>query len=564
MNAGDLLDQIVSICTTLTNEAMDLAKQKAKQSGFDVDRALVPLDESFINLSSARAILEDAIEKRKLTELPITVQKEISANLEGIAKSLQGLAGGVDEVVNLTNGIEALNTAIWKYGFHNLSEEVLGYQRKLNQLKTQEVRISKLVSDLAEATSSSDRARAASDAAEKESEGARLALENAQKNAASCAVLLDQIKLSADQISAVYSTIKQQEKQSGELSANIKTANNELLSLDTSIKGFYGDVDEYRKKITQTTDDASKLITNSDAAVKKLIEESVSKIDAAYASLQEEAQTVARELTAKIDTSVKLNNDKTEALLTDTVTDLSAFQKAADTRLTSILDNFTIESQKLTSRTDERVQAAEVRLDARSAETIEANQQRTANLLSELEKLKDQVREQIQQATGFTLFGAFQARQNEVVKSKKWWAIAIFALVFVSAGVTFWIAHEAQSYSATNLAFWVKLSLTIPLAFAITFCTVQYGRERRLEEEYAFKASISVSLNPYRELIRSILEKDGTVDLAKYTEFVIDSVKNVFTPPTDKVFEGEKKPSFTAKTFEQTAKIIGAAVKAAK
>jgi hypothetical protein len=44
-----------------------------------------------------------------------------------------------------------------------------------------------------------------------------------------------------------------------------------------------------------------------------------------------------------------------------------------------------------------------------------------------------------------------------------------------------WIAYEAQSYSVTNLAFLVKLSLTIPLAFAITFSTVQYSRERRLE-----------------------------------------------------------------------------------
>jgi len=33
-------------------------------------------------------------------------------------------------------------------------------------------------------------------------------------------------------------------------------------------------------------------------------------------------------------------------------------------------------------------------------------------LIDQLEKLKDQIREQIQQATGFQLFGAFQSRQN--------------------------------------------------------------------------------------------------------------------------------------------------------
>jgi hypothetical protein len=203
-------------------------------------------------------------------------------------------------------------------------------------------------------------------------------------------------------------------------------------------------------------------------------------------------------------------------------------------------------------------------LATRSEETIEANQKKTTELIAELAKLKDQIREQIQQATGFQLFGAFQARQNEIAKSKNIWVYAIGSLVLISAGVTIWIAHEAQFYSVNNFAFWVKLSLTVPLAFAITFCTVQYGRERRLEEEYAFKSSVSVSLNPYRDLVHSILEKDGQVDQSKYTDFVIGSVTNVFTPPTDKVFDAEKKSGFTQKTFKQTAEIIGAAVKAAK
>jgi hypothetical protein len=85
-----------------------------------------------------------------------------------------------------------------------------------------------------------------------------------------------------------------------------------------------------------------------------------------------------------------------------------------------------------------------------------------------------------------------------------------------------------------------------------------------LEEEYAFKSSISVSLNPYRDMILTIVEKGGT-DLGKYTDFVIASVTNVFTPPTDKVFETSKHPSeLTTKTFKQAAEVIGTGLKAAK
>ena len=107
--------------------------------------------------------------------------------------------------------------------------------------------------------------------------------------------------------------------------------------------------------------------------------------------------------------------------------------------------------------------------------------------------------------------------------------------------------------------------MTIPLGFAITFCAINYGRERRLEEEYAFKATISVSLNPYRDMVLSILEKDGTADHSRYTNFIIDSVMNVFTSPTEKVFDGEKKDSGVgAKAFKQAAEVIGAGIKAAK
>lgn len=74
---------------------------------------------------------------------------------------------------------------------------------------------------------------------------------------------------------------------------------------------------------------------------------------------------------------------------------------------------------------------------------------------------------------------------------------------------------------------------------------------------------MSVSLTPYRDLIHSILKEDGTDDQSKYSDFVIDSVRNVFTPPTDKVFDAEHKPGLTKKTLHDAAQIIGTAAKAA-
>jgi hypothetical protein len=272
---------------------------------------------------------------------------------------------------------------------------------------------------------------------------------------------------------------------------------------------------------------------------------------------------VADKLTNEINSKALETKEALAKLSSETQAATTNLQAEVETKLEAKLEQVGAASSKLHTDAQAKLEELETKLNQRSSETIETNQKKTDVLIDELAKLKDQIREQIQQATGFQLFGAFQSRQNEIAKSKNRWVWAIAALVVISAGVTIWIAHEAQYYSVNSFAFWVKLSLTVPLGFALTFCTVQYSRERRLEEEYAFKSSISVSLNPYRELIQSIVEKGGT-DLSKYTDFVIDSVRNVFTPPTDKVFEREKNSGLTQKTFKQTAEIIGSAVKAAK
>ena len=573
--ADDFLNEILSVSTTLSEEAMSAARSRCLEMKFDPDRGIVPLQESFINLSSARSTLEEAIEKQKLIQLPITVQKELLTNLETISRTIQGMTAGKDEVVNFTNAVEALNSSIWKYGLHNLSDQVLGYQKKLNQIKNLEVRLSRAAAELQNAQDAAEKAILAASEIEQNKTTSSSIIEQLRQTSTASLALLEQIKDAESKALVLHATIQQQEKQTGELASNIKTANNELLSLDTSIRKFYGEVDEYRKKIDETNELASNFLRSSEAGYKTLTEDTVAKLEERTESLRQTEKSLNDELMKTFgETSTELT-EKIDAVTEEAQSSLKVLQKDLQTKTEIVLDEVRATSETIVEgvRTetsalhktfDTKCGELEAALNQRSTDTIEKNQKETTALIAELATLKDQVREQIQQATGFTLFGAFQARQNEISKSKNFWVWAIAVLVVVSAIVTIWIAHEAQYYQANDFAFWVKLSLTIPLGFAITFCTVQYGRERRLEEEYAFKSSISVSLNPYRELIRSMLDKDGAGDTKKYTDFVIDSVTNVFTPPTDKVFDVEKKPGLTAKTFKQTAEIIGTAVKAAK
>jgi hypothetical protein len=117
-------------------------------------------------------------------------------------------------------------------------------------------------------------------------------------------------------------------------------------------------------------------------------------------------------------------------------------------------------------------------------------------LVNELEVLEARIRESIERATGYTLFHSFQKRQLDLAKSKRFWGIALAIAVAISLCASAGFIYSLRYVQVYNAAFYLKLSISLPIIYAIAFCSVQYSRERRLEEEYAFKSNISISLDP--------------------------------------------------------------------
>ena len=165
-------------------------------------------------------------------------------------------------------------------------------------------------------------------------------------------------------------------------------------------------------------------------------------------------------------------------------------------------------------------------------------------------------------ATGYSLFHSFQKRQLDIAKGKRLWGYALFGLVLVSltmSGIFIWSLQYVKVY---NAAFYMKLSISVPLIYAIAFCHSQYSRERRLEEEYAFKSNISISLEPYQKLVGQMVDKTKPEELSKYTAFIIDSVTRVFTSPTEHIFEAPGDKTSTERLIKTLGDFIEPLVKA--
>jgi predicted nucleic acid-binding Zn-ribbon protein len=424
-----MIEKIWELLTTFTDESQKAALDQCVEKGFDIKRGIVSLDESFINLTAAKNVLIDAIQKKKLIQLPISIQKVILNHLESISKALANLAAGTDEVENISNYIEQLNVSIWQYGLYNLSDQVLGFLEKMNQLKTQEVELTSLKRDLQTGLKQKKALENLLDQANASIKSLEDIVVKSGENSSRTKDNLTATTQASEKAAALLATIQQNDTITTQLLSSSKTSNAEVLALEPKIKEFYSLIDQYRSKINSTTEDAQK--------------------------------------------------------------------------------------------------------------TIKANKEETEELLGNLNMLEGQIKTQIEKATGYSLFHSFQKRQQELAKSKQFWIYALGGLVLASWAISIFVILTTKDF---DTAFFGKLSMTIPLIYAIFFCTVQYGRERKLEEEYAFKSNVSISLVPYQELVEKLVDEKQEGERQKFTAFIIDAITKVYTSPTDKVFDAEHKP----------------------
>lgn len=441
-----MIEKLWELLTTITNESQNNVVKKCTEYGFNVNRSEVGLEESFINLNASALLLKDLIEKKKLIQLPITIQKKLFIDFQNIISAQNSIVSGSDAVENLINHIESLNTQIWQFGLHNLSDEVLGYQTKLNQIKQLELEIGQLKKELLAGVKSKEKL-------DKIIEDIYVLTSSFTNSKADAEVTLNQIKqylnevtTNAQNVAAFFVQAQQNETAITQLQATANKSSAEIIALEAKASEFFTEVNEYTKRVEV--------------------------------------------LTKKAEDSVELNNNET----------------------TSLIDG--------------------------------------------LVKLEVQIKDQLEKATGYSLFHSFQTRKDLMVKSKNFWLRVLTGLLVVAIALGCWLVYTMSGKSLGDLgvAFYLKLSLTIPLLFAISFSTIQYSRERRLEEEYAFKSNISISLVPYQELVEKLVDENDPEQCKEYANFIISTINKIFTSPTDEIFKDKKSKGVVD---EKSLKLIG-------
>ncbi len=154
------------------------------------------------------------------------------------------------------------------------------------------------------------------------------------------------------------------------------------------------------------------------------------------------------------------------------------------------------------------------------------------DLLARLSDIERDIKDKLAKATGITLFHTFETRQKQIRGHWIWLGISL--VTFLSG---LWFAYSLLvNVNLLDVAFFIKLGFTVPVILIVSFALSQYSRERRLQEEYAFKSAISLSLEAYRNLVEQVVEKLTPEEKKHFADFLVESIRIIFDPPTERVF----------------------------
>lgn len=345
-----------------------------------------------------------------------------------------------------------------------------------------------------------------------------------------------------------------------ELTEKKEQIDNVLVEINTTKQTFIDNtnnqLEEYAKTFETKTSDIANLKTTS--------EETFKTLDSQYSALIDKYKTDAdakiSEMTTKVDEMSDMldkENADFDKFLKDNKADyeqqyekiktlVSQYQASTTESLTSIkarLDESTnnaanikkmdAEMKAYKSSVDEYANKMDATTEA-IEERVKVYHEKTQKIIEQNNEQTAEISRQLELATGAGLFAAFKKRKDELEIGQWIWLGILLVSILIFIGFSCWLVGEFQKIDWNNVNWFVdiilKITASTPILYLVAFVTDRYAKERRLLEEYAFKSTISLALKPYFDMVSSNQITD------QEREFLIKSIENIFTTPTDKVY----------------------------
>ena len=182
-----------------------------------------------------------------------------------------------------------------------------------------------------------------------------------------------------------------------------------------------------------------------------------------------------------------------------------------------------------------------------------------AKALEDLKKSKEGIefvesnKEEIVRLTGMAADGAlgskFDQRQDKLEKGLVYWKNSVPGVTVLSI---IWVLVVFTCLKAETGDVWINLLInllkTSPVFILMGFVFSQYKKERNLQEEYAFKSAVAMTLTAYSEM----LSKADAEDNVSRQQMLLKSIEMVYNHPQIHQVKNDKLFSFSTKDLKET------------
>ena len=161
----------------------------------------------------------------------------------------------------------------------------------------------------------------------------------------------------------------------------------------------------------------------------------------------------------------------------------------------------------------------------------------------------EEVRKMMGYIADGTLSHSFNKRKENIKRSEKLWMwVSLGSLIFLIV----WVCIVFICLSANTGIVWADILINgikaTPLAFAFGFALSEYGKERNLLEEYAFREAVAVTLTAYLEQFSGNITEEQK-------NLLINTVEKLYTKPIISTKE-YKMFNFDTKDIAKTAEKV--------
>lgn len=159
--------------------------------------------------------------------------------------------------------------------------------------------------------------------------------------------------------------------------------------------------------------------------------------------------------------------------------------------------------------------------------------------VEEAKDLKETASNLVKGEASASLGEEFKQRKEELRETLRYWKAASTASILLLLASSLLIYLDVSSGGGSGLALLSKVAIILPISVSVWFTVSNYSQQKKLMNEYEFKANMALSLMGFREILKEDLPEDQQ---EKVGEFITDTMDKIYSNPYENIQGSEQQP----------------------